>query len=43
METKNQMQIVKDVPNKKITITRIFDAAPAEVWKAWTESELLDQ
>ena len=43
METKNQMQIVKDVPGKKITITRIFDAAPAEVWRAWTESELLDQ
>jgi uncharacterized protein YndB with AHSA1/START domain len=43
METKNQMQIVKDVTNKKITITRIFDAAPAEVWRAWTERELLDQ
>ena len=43
METKNQMQIVKDVPGKKVTITRIFDAAPAEVWRAWTESELLDQ
>ncbi|MHA4845841.1 SRPBCC family protein [Flavitalea antarctica] len=43
METKNQMQIVKDVANKKVVITRTFDAAPAEVWRAWTESELLDQ
>ncbi|RYG49513.1 MAG: SRPBCC domain-containing protein [Chitinophagaceae bacterium] len=43
METKNRMQIVKDLPARKLTITRLFDAAPAEVWKAWTESEFLDQ
>ena len=37
------MQIVKDLPNKKITITRQFNATPQAVWRAWTESELLDQ
>jgi uncharacterized protein YndB with AHSA1/START domain len=43
MATKNQLQISKDLPNKKITITRHFDAAPEQVWRAWTESDLLDQ
>lgn len=39
----NQTAIVKDLPNKKLTVTREFDAAPEDVWRAWTESELLDQ
>lgn len=39
----NQFQIVKDVPNKKITVTRLFSSKPENVWKAWTESKLLDQ
>src|SRR4051812_5300867 len=43
MSTNNQLQIAKDLPNKKITITRHFDATPDQVWRAWTESELLDQ
>jgi PhnB protein len=43
MDTNNQLQISKDLPNKKITITRYFDAAPEQVWRAWTESNLLDQ
>ena len=37
------MQIVKDPVNKKIFITREFDAPPAKVWEAWTSSEVLDQ
>ena len=37
------MQINKDLPNKKITITRNFDASPEEVWKTWTQSKYLDQ
>jgi len=40
---KNEMQIVKDLPNRKMIITRHFDATPDLVWRAWTESELLDQ
>lgn len=42
MATNNSMQIVKDLPNKKITITRQFNAEPELVWKAWTDSNLLD-
>ncbi len=43
MIANNRMQIVKDLPNKKLHITRFFDAAPAQVWEAWTNRELLDQ
>ena len=43
MTTQQKIQIQKDLPNKKITVIRQFDASPEEVWKAWTESELLDQ
>ena len=43
MATNNQLQIDKDLPNKKITVTRYFNAAPEQVWRAWTESELLDK
>ena len=39
----NQGNMVKDLPNKKITVTRHFNAPLDQVWKAWTESELLDQ
>jgi uncharacterized glyoxalase superfamily protein PhnB/uncharacterized protein YndB with AHSA1/START domain len=34
--------VEKDLPNKKLTVTRLFDAEPALVWRAWTEAELLD-
>lgn len=37
------MQIIKDVANKKITITRFFDAAPELVWNAFTQQEYLEQ
>lgn len=33
----------KDLDNKKIKVVREFDAPVEQVWKAWTESELLDQ
>lgn len=33
----------KDIANKKLNVTRGFDAPIDRVWKAWTESELLDQ
>ncbi|AYB32080.1 SRPBCC domain-containing protein [Chryseolinea soli] len=38
-----ETQVVKDLANKKITITRFFEAEPELVWLTWTESELLDQ
>ncbi len=43
MATHQTTHIAKDLPNKKITVTREFDALPEQVWSAWTESELLDQ
>jgi uncharacterized protein YndB with AHSA1/START domain len=43
MESKVGTQIAKDLKNKKITIKREFDAPLSMVWKAWTESQLLDQ
>lgn len=43
MESKIGTQINKDLKNKKVTIKREFDAPLNLVWKAWTESQLLDQ
>jgi len=34
---------VKDLENKKIRVTREFDAPVEKVWRAWTEKEQLDQ
>jgi len=33
----------KDLANRKINVVREFDAPVEQVWKAWTEKELLDQ
>src|SRR5450432_2952865 len=43
MSGNHQTQFDKDLPNKKLTVTRLFDASPEDVWMAWTRSELLDQ
>lgn len=43
MTNKNQLQFVKDLPNRKITVTKHFDGTLDQVWKAWTEKDLLDQ
>jgi len=34
--------ITKDAANKKLIVVREFDGTPEQVWKAWTQSELLD-
>lgn len=39
----NQTTIEQDLANKKLVVTRRFNAPVEQVWKAWTESELLDQ
>ncbi|MBW4888548.1 SRPBCC domain-containing protein [Mucilaginibacter sp. HMF5004] len=38
-----QTQFEKDPNGKKMIVTRDFNAPLADVWSAWTESELLDQ
>ena len=43
MILQNETIFTKDLANKKIGVTREFDAPVEKVWKAWTESELLDQ
>ena len=43
MTVNSKMQINKDLDNKRMIITRSFDAPVSDVWRAWTESELLDQ
>jgi uncharacterized protein YndB with AHSA1/START domain len=43
METKLKIEVVKDLPNKKVIVKREFDAAPDLVWRAWTESKLLEK
>jgi uncharacterized protein YndB with AHSA1/START domain len=37
------MEFNKDLKNKKMYIKREFKASPEEVWKAWTDSRMLDQ
>lgn len=39
----NQTSISKDFANRKIVVVRHFNAPVDEVWKAWTDSSLLDQ
>ncbi len=43
MSVNKKTVVSKDFATKKIKVTREFDAPPEQVWKAWTESELLDQ
>lgn len=39
----NETVYEKDTINKKIRVKREFNAPVSKVWKAWTESEYLDQ
>src|SRR5687767_5270535 len=38
-----QTAISKDAANKKLIVVREFDAPVEVVWKAWTDSSILDQ
>ncbi len=41
--TKKEPVFTKDIPNKRLTVVRDFDAPLHLVWQAWTESVILDQ
>ncbi|NDI98820.1 SRPBCC domain-containing protein [Flavobacterium sp. LaA7.5] len=41
--TTNEAVFTKDTQNKKLTVVRTFNAELARVWKAWTDSAILDQ
>ena len=43
MITINQTRVTKDPAKNKLVVTRDFDAPVAQVWKAWTDSKILDQ
>ena len=43
METKNKTEVIKDFKAKSILISREFNAPLSNVWRAYTESELLVQ
>lgn len=43
MDTKNKTQVVKDFKEKSILVSREFNAPLINVWRAYTESELLAQ
>src|ERR1043165_154225 len=43
MTVNKETIFTKDAASKKIIVTREFDAPLEQVWKAWTESDLLDQ
>jgi len=39
----HETKISQDIPGKKLIVSREFSAPVAKVWRAWTESSLLDQ
>jgi uncharacterized protein YndB with AHSA1/START domain len=41
--SKNQTEVVKDLKAKSIIVSREFEAPVELVWRAFTESEILDQ
>jgi uncharacterized protein YndB with AHSA1/START domain len=43
MTTVQKTQVTKDLANNKVVVVREFDAPLDQVWKAWTQSDLLDQ
>lgn len=43
MISQKQTVYSEDLANKRMKVTRDFDAPVEKVWKAWTEPEMLDQ
>lgn len=39
----SQAEFIKDVAKSAVTVKKSFDAPLKEVWRAWTDSEMLDQ
>jgi uncharacterized protein YndB with AHSA1/START domain len=43
MTQNNETRITRDPSGKKLLIERKFDAPVEQVWKAWTDSQILDE
>jgi PhnB protein len=39
----SEVKVDKDLSNKKITVTKHFNAKPAAVWDAWTKQDILEK
>ncbi len=39
----NKTQVIKDFTKKSVLVSRVFAASVADVWRAYTEAELLNQ
>ncbi len=39
----NKTQFQQDTASRQMTVTRTFDAPQAQVWKAWTDPQIMDQ
>jgi uncharacterized protein YndB with AHSA1/START domain len=39
----NKTEILKDLPNRRLTVSRAFAAPVEKVWRAWTEAGQLDK
>lgn len=39
----NKTEILRDLSNRKLSVTRAFNAPVEKVWRAWTEAEQLDK
>jgi uncharacterized protein YndB with AHSA1/START domain len=42
-QKKHDTTVTKDAASKKVVVVREFDGSVEEVWKAWTQPDLLDQ
>lgn len=43
MANENKANVIKDLKEKTILVSRVFNASREKVWRAYTESALLDQ
>ena len=43
MLTTTEVKVEKDLVNKKITVTKHYNAKPDEIWQAWTKQDILDK
>ena len=43
MTTNHKTQVIKNLQEKSILVSRTFNAPLANVWRAYTESKFLDQ
>src|ERR1041385_1909743 len=43
METKNKTEVIKDLKERSVLVSREFNAPLETVWRAYTEAEFLNQ